>query len=243
MLGVAVGVAYRARLKTQLATLSQLLASKTPTSTRVTKDLQSEPAAPPSETAERTSDSQKEPPPPAQTAMPLPTTFGVYALSEGQLQELKSVPGKIPDRRVAISAAINTPSATTLASGDVRFIVFRPDGGMDTSVTEVRVVAKVSRAMGVDATGKAAMVSAGDSWVIRSMSHPYKVGPVEDQPRMLLLQPEQDGFTLPPGRYVVVVKGMGYDFTVAGTVTDPDQCVERINATNGAFYSPCPPPR
>ncbi|WP_249152190.1 hypothetical protein [Bradyrhizobium liaoningense] len=175
--------------------------------------------------------------------MPLPTTFGVYALSEGQLQELKSVPGKIPDRRVAISAAITTPSATTLTSGDVRFIVFRPDGGVDASGTEVRVVAKVWRAMGVDATGKASMVNAGDSWVIRSMSFAYKVGPVEDQPRMLLLQPEQDGFTLAPGRYIVVVKGIGYDFTVAGTITDPNQCVERINATNGAFYSPCPPPR
>jgi len=39
----------------------------------------------------------------------------------------------------------------------------------------------------------------------------------------------------------VVIKGMG--FAVAGDVTDPDQCVERINAANGAFYSPCPPPR
>ncbi|TFV73699.1 hypothetical protein E4K64_21050 [Bradyrhizobium frederickii] len=203
-------------------------------------------ASPPSavgEAVERTPDSLKEPAQAAHPSMPLPTTFGVYALNEGQLHELKSVPGKIPDRRVAISAAITTPSATTLMDGDVKFIVFRPDGGVDASGTEVRVVAKVSRAMGVDASGKASMVSAGDSWVIRSMSYPYKVGPVDDQPRMLLLQPEQDGFTLAPGRYVVVIKGMGYDFTVAGTVTDPNQCVERINAANGAFYSPCPPPR
>jgi hypothetical protein len=175
--------------------------------------------------------------------MPLPTTFGVYVLSDGQLQELKTVPGKIPDRRVAISAPITTPSATTVTSGDVKFIVFRPDGGLDTSGTEVRVVAKVSRAMGVDATGKASMVNAGESWVIRSMSFPYKVGPVEDQPRMLLLQPEQDGFALTSGRYIVVIKGMGYDFAVGGDVTDPNQCVERINAANGVFYSPCPPPR
>ncbi|MDA9444594.1 hypothetical protein XH98_37105 [Bradyrhizobium sp. CCBAU 51745] len=241
ILAVGIGVAYWPRLKTQFAALSQLAQRQA-----ASRDAQPQPAAPPNpprETAERTPDSQKEPAPPAQPSMPLPTTFGVYAFSDGQLQELKAVPGKIPDRRVAISAAINTPSATTLTSGDVKFIVFRPDGGMDTSVTEVRVVAKVSRAMGVDAAGKAAMVSAGDAWVIRSMSYPYKVGPVEDQPRMLLLQPEQDGFTLAPGRYIVVVKGMGYDFTVAGTVTDPNQCVERINATNGAFYSPCPPPR
>ena len=240
ILAVGIGVAYWPRLKTKFAALPQIAQRQT-----ASRDAQPQPAALPNprETAERTPDSQKEPARPAQPSMPLPTTFGVYALSDGQLQELKAVPGKIPDRRVAISAAINTPSATTLTSGDVKFIVFRPDGGMDTSVTEVRVVAKVSRAMGVDATGKAAMVSAGDAWVIRSMSYPYKVGPVEDQPRMLLLQPEQDGFTLAPGRYIVVVKGMGYDFTVAGTVTDPNQCVERINATNGAFYSPCPPPR
>lgn len=239
--GAGAALIYWPRLKTQVTALSRLatpsdraLNSPRPTTTANLSE---------SEAVERSPDSAKEPAPAAQPSMPLPTTFGVYALNEGQLQELKPVPGKIPDRRVAISAAINTPSATTLTSGDVRFIVFRPDGSIEASATEVRVVAKVSRAMGVDASGKAAMVSAGDSWVIRSMSYPYKVGPVEDQQRMLLLQPEQDDFTLSPGRYVVVVKGIGYDFTVAGTITDPNQCVERINATNGAFYSPCPPPR
>lgn len=241
--GAGTVAVYWPRLKTQLSALSRT--ARPPE--RAPNSPESQPAAssPPAvgETAERTPDSQKEPAQAAQPSMPLPTTFGVYALSEGQLHELKPVPGKIPDRRVAISAAITTPSATTLMDGDVKFIVFRPDGGVDASGTEVRVVAKVSRAMGVDATGKASMVSAGDSWVIRSMSYPYKVGPVDDQPRMLLLQPEQDGFTLAPGRYVVVIKGMGYDFTVSGTVTDPNQCVERINAANGAFYSPCPPPR
>ncbi|AWL99636.1 hypothetical protein [Bradyrhizobium amphicarpaeae] len=242
MAGASAAVIYWPRLKTQMTALSQLAQP----SERAPSASEPRPTAPPpaeSANVERAPDIAKEPAPPAHPSMPLPTTFGVYALNEGQLQELKPVPGKIPDRRVAISAAINTPSATTLTSGDVTFIVFRPDGSIEASVTEVRVVAKVSRSLGVDASGKAAMVSAGDSWVIRSMSHPYKVGPVEDQPRMLLLQPEQDGFTLSPGRYVVVVKGMGYDFTVAGTVTDPNQCVERINAANGAFYSPCPPPR
>jgi len=198
------------------------------------------PPAPESKPAGQPPATEREAPQAPQPSMPLPTTFGVYALSDGQLQELKAVPGKVPDHRVAISAAITTPSATTLGSGDVKFIVFRPDGGGDASETEVRVVARVSRTMGVDATGKAAMMKSGDAWVIRSTSFPYKAGPIEDQSRMLLLQPDQDGFELTPGRYVVVVKGMGYDFTVAGTVTDPNQCVERVNATNGAFYSPCP---
>lgn len=231
--GAGAAVVYWPRVRSHLTAPSQV-ATPEPQPTTM-------PTAPGAEIVEGAPEREPAPPPPL--SMRLPTTFGVYALSEGELLELKSVPGKVPDRRVAISAAINTPSATTLTSGDVRFIVFRPDGSIDASVTEVRVVAKVSRAMGVDASGKAAMVSAGDSWVIRSMSYPFKVGPVEDQQKMLLLQPEQDGFTLSPGRYVVVVKGIGYDFTVAGTITDPNQCVERINATNGAFYSPCPPPR
>ncbi|MBH5399959.1 hypothetical protein HZZ13_19510 [Bradyrhizobium sp. CNPSo 4010] len=234
---------YWPRLKTQLTAISKVapLSERAPNGPAPQPPAVQTPSV--SETVERAPDISKEPAPAAHPSMPLPTTFGVYALSEGQLHELKPVPGKIPDRRVAISAAINTPSVTTLPDGDVKFIVFRPDGGVDASGTEVRVIAKVSRAMGVDATGKAAMVSAGDSWVIRSMSYPYKVGPIDDQSRMLLLQPEQDGFTLAPGRYIVVVKGMGYDFTVAGPITDPNQCVERINAVNGAFYSPCPPPR
>jgi hypothetical protein len=244
LIGAAATVAVNwPRLKTQLSALSQMI--RPPERAPNSPDSQPTASAPPAvgETAEPAPDSQKEPAQPAHPSIPLPTTFGVYAQSEGQLHELKPVPGKIPDRRVAISAPITTPSATTLSDGDVRFIVFRPDGGVDASGTEVRVIAKVSRAMGVDATGKAAIVSAGDSWVIRSMSYPYKVGPIDDQSRMLLLQPEQDGFTLAPGRYIVVVKGMGYDFTVAGTITDPNQCVERVNAANGAFYSPCPPPR
>ncbi|MGY3614232.1 hypothetical protein [Bradyrhizobium sp. USDA 10063] len=182
--------------------------------------------------------------PPALTAeprFPLPSTFGVFVLSDGQLQELKVLPGKVPDRRVAISAAIPTPPQTSVPSGDVKFITFRPELGPDSAgPVEVRVVAKVSRTMGVDSTGKAKMTPGGDSWVIRSASFPFKIGPVEDQPKMLLIQPENDSLVLSPGRYVLVVKGIGYDFSVSGQVTDPNQCVERVNAANGAFYSPCP---
>jgi hypothetical protein len=182
------------------------------------------------------------PPAPAtEHRFPLPGTFGVFVLSDGQLQELKALPGKVPDRRVAISAAIPTPPQTSVANGEVKFITFRPELGPDSAgPVEVRVVAKVSRTMGVDSTGKAKMTPGGDSWVIRSASFPFKIGPVEDQPKMLLIQPETDGLMLSPGRYILVVKGIGYDFSVSGAVTDPNQCVERINAANGAFYSPCP---
>jgi len=205
----------------------------------------SAPSAPreatPIERPQAVADAPAAPPPAAEHRFPLPGTFGVFVLNDGQLQELKVLPGKVPDRRVAISAAIPTPPQTGVLSGDVKFITFRPELGPDSAgPVEVRVVAKVSRTMGVDSTGKAKMTPGGASWVIRSASFPFKIGPVEDQPKMLLIQPETDGLVLSPGRYVLVVKGIGYDFSVAGQVTDPNQCVERVNAANGAFYSPCP---
>jgi hypothetical protein len=56
---------------------------------------------------------------------------------------------------------------------------------------------------------------------------------------MLLVQPEKHDFVLPPGRYVLVLRDQGYDFAVAGKVTDLAQCLERTDATNGSFYSEC----
>jgi len=44
---------------------------------------------------------------------------------------------------------------------------------------------------------------------------------------------------LAPGRYALVLKGLAYDFSVAGPITDPRQCLERLVATNGQFYSEC----
>lgn len=181
------------------------------------------------------------PAPVSKPGFPLPSTFGIYALSEGELQELKPLPGKVPDQRVAMSAAINGPSQTTIPNGHAKFIVFRRDGATNApDQAEVRVIAKVTRALAVDPSGKAVVAPAQDSWVIRNISVPYKVGPVDGRPEMYLVQPQASDLVLPPGRYVLVIKGQGFDFTVDGGATDPRHCVERVDAVNGAFYSPCP---
>jgi hypothetical protein len=44
----------------------------------------------------------------------------------------------------------------------------------------------------------------------------------------------------PAGRYGLVLKGQAYDFTVAGTITESVQCLERIRAAN--VYSDCKNP-
>jgi hypothetical protein len=63
----------------------------------------------------------------------LPTSYGIYAVSEDKLYRLEMLPGRAPDIRVAISPAIATPSRTLLPDGRVRFLVFRRDSGSSGS--------------------------------------------------------------------------------------------------------------
>jgi hypothetical protein len=127
-----------------------------------------------------------------------------------------------------------------LPDGKAKFIVFRRDlVGNAPDRIEVRVVARVVRALTFDAKGKPALQPVTDTWSIRNVSYEFRVRPVAGNPEMLLVQAEKADFTLPPGRYVLVLKGQGYDFTVGGNVTDLAQCLERTEAANGAFYSEC----
>jgi hypothetical protein len=183
------------------------------------------------------------PVPAAVEAPALPAVYGVYALSTGQLQEIYPLPGQIPDKRVAISAPISIPSRTILADGRVSFVVFRRD--VATSApdrVEVRVIAKITQAMTFDTAGKPAITALGDTWSVRSISYPLRVAPVPGNPEMLALKSEDPDFVLPAGRYAIVVKGQGYDFTVAGTVTEPSQCLQKVEAANGSFYAECRKP-
>jgi hypothetical protein len=68
------------------------------------------------------------------------------------------------------------------------------------------------------------------------------VRPIPGNPEMLLVQSEKTDFALPAGRYILVLREQAYDFTVAGEVTDPSQCLERTDAMNGSFYSECKKP-
>ncbi len=38
------------------------------------------------------------------------------------------------------------------------------------------------------------------------------------------------------------VENQAYDFSVEGKIIDPKQCIERIVATNGTFYTDCKKP-
>jgi hypothetical protein len=119
-------------------------------------------------------------------------------------------------------------------------VVFRRDlVALAPERVDVRVVAKVVRALTFDAKGKVSFASVNDAWNIRNIFHEFRVRPIPGNPEMLLVQPEKADFALPSGRYVLVLRNQGYDFTVAGEMNDPAQCLERTEAANGIFYSDC----
>jgi hypothetical protein len=172
-----------------------------------------------------------------------PTMYGIYAVSGDKLFELDLLPGRAPDIRVAISPAIITPSRTTLPDGHVKFIVYRRDSATYAADrAEIRVIAKVGREMNFDPSGKPVVNKIDDSWVIRNISTPLRTAPKRDNPDMYEIFSETPDTALTPGRYALVLKGQSYDFNVAGSITDPKQCLERMAATNGQFYSECQKP-
>ena len=174
---------------------------------------------------------------------PVPSDYGIYALNEGALSELQLLQERVPDKRIAMSTPVSEPSRTTLSDGKARFILFRRDlAGNAPDRMDVRVVARVARALTFDAKGKPGYSPVSDAWNIRNISYELRVRPIAGNPEMLLVQSDKPDFTLAAGRYVLVLKDQGYDFTVAGKVTDLAQCLERTDAANGAFYSECQKP-
>lgn len=180
------------------------------------------------------------PPVPAIPGFPLPTVFGIYALHDGALIELDAIAETVPDKRVSMSTPITKPSRTTLPDGKVGFVIYRRDTAENSPDRfDVRVVARVERAVTFGPNGRPAFTPVENTWSIRQFTYEFRVRPVPNGPGMLLVQPEKADFSLPAGRYVLVMRDRGYDFTVAGKVTDPAHCLERTEASNGTFYSDC----
>ncbi len=103
----------------------------------------------------------------------------------------------------------------------------------------VRVVAQVVRALKFDPGGKAITTKVEDAWVIRSNSYQMRVAPVANNPEMILIRPDPSDFAFSPGRYALVLKGVAYDFTLDGPLTDAAHCLERTDALDLPVYTEC----
>src|SRR5262249_61411040 len=91
---------------------------------------------------------------PQSSPFPLPTVYGVYAVSGGHLHELEALAGRVLDQRVFMSTPIRTVSRTVLPDGQIVFVVYRRD--VASSAPErvtVRVIAKIMRAMTFNTAG------------------------------------------------------------------------------------------
>jgi hypothetical protein len=174
------------------------------------------------------------------SGFPLPSVYGIYAVSGGQLHELEPLVGRVPDQRVFMSTPIRTPSRTVLPDGRAEFIIYRRDitNNAPDRIT-VRVIAKILRSMTFNTAGQASITHVEDSWTIRNVSYDFRVAPLGESSEMLVIRPDNADFVFPAGRYALVVKGQAYDFTVAGPITEAAQCLEGIKAENGTFYSEC----
>jgi len=176
---------------------------------------------------------------------PLPRVYGVYAASEGKLYELDLLPLRVPDPRVAVSAMIANPSQVTVPKGKLQFVIFRRDlVSSAPSEAFVRVVARVAKEMKFNGAEPPTTTSIDGEWAIRSKSYTFRVAPIGENPEMVTLRSADPEFSFSPGRYVLVLAGKGYDFTIDGQVTDTAQCLERTNVIGGMVYSECrtPPP-
>jgi hypothetical protein len=176
-------------------------------------------------------------------SIPLPTDYGVFALAQDKLTELEQLQMRIPDKRVAISPVIATPSRTHLPEGKLEFVVFRRDlANITPDRSMVRVIAQVARALTFDAGGKATTTNLNDVWVVRGNAYQVRMAPIPDNPEMLLIRPDPADLRLPSGRYALVLKGAGYDFTVDGSGTDEAHCLERTDALMAPIYTECRTP-
>jgi hypothetical protein len=93
----------------------------------------------------------------------------------GLAYELQLLPGRAPDVRVAVPAALKVPSRTRLPNGHPKFIVFRRDVTTNISErAEVRIIAKIAREFSADAAGKKLDDSENGTWV-RNVLQPVRL--------------------------------------------------------------------
>ena len=168
-----------------------------------------------------------------------PDTYGVYAVSDGQLVPLEALPIRVPDARVSFSNTISKPAPAPAANGRLSFVVYHRE--LATSVPEtasVRIVAKVMQATAF-AGGKPRPVAVEDTWAVRGGAIDLRIAPVAGNPEMIVVRPADPNFTLSPGRYVLMFRNQAYDFSVAGTVSETAQCLERADTPDGSVFSEC----
>ena len=140
----------------------------------------------------------------------MPTSYGVYAINRDKLIDLRMLSIKVPDQRVSISAIISTAPGATVPDGHVQFVAFRRDLAANApDQATVRIVARVKRALTFDASGKPRVTDVEGAWAVRGNSYPMKIGPLNGNPEMILISPEDPIIFISSRPIRVDAKGLG----------------------------------
>ncbi len=172
---------------------------------------------------------------------PLPTSYGIYVLSDNKLTELEALPIAIPDPRVALSAELKIPVNKIISDNKPTFILFRRDL-LNNAPQKIalRVIASMKRETKI-VDGKAAVTQIEGAWRIRNISREFKVSPVPGQREMIMVRTD-DSEPLPAGRYALVLNRVGYDFAVEGRAKSAESCLEGFETANGTVFTQCRTP-
>jgi hypothetical protein len=173
-------------------------------------------------------------------ATSLPNTYGIFAISDGRLIRLEPTNIRVPDSRIAFSGLITKPPTVVVPDGRLSFVAYQRE--LMTSApdnAQLRVVAKVARALSFSTTGKATVSVVDDTWSIRSVSVDLTVAPVPESREMVALRPAGPEVALSPGRYLLVFKNQAYDFVIAGKSTDKAHCLEKAETADGETFAEC----
>jgi hypothetical protein len=173
-------------------------------------------------------------------AASLPGTYGIFAISDGRPIRLEPTNIRLPDSRIAFSGLITKPPTVVVPDGRLSFVAYQRE--LMTSApdnAQLRVVAKVARAISFSTTGKPTVSAVDDSWAIRSISVDLTVAPIPENREMVALQPASLEVALSPGRYLLVFKNQAYDFVIAGRPTDKAHCLEKAETQDGDTFAEC----
>jgi hypothetical protein len=160
----------------------------------------------------------------ASQSLPLPKYYGVFALSHGQLTELKRNP-QSDTLYTALAGAdvIQTLSGITFPDGNLRFIIFSPQvASLGTADMSVDVLARIANAP-------------PPAFHVTTWGRTFHVAPVPNQPQMVQLIAD----TPTTGGHLALIFNGVYDFEVQAPPDMQHGCVQRLLSIMGASYQPC----
>lgn len=158
-----------------------------------------------------------------------PPYYGVYALRDGQLTELKESSGG--ENILKGNRTIQSPSNIKFPDGKIQFVFYRRE--LTQSAPDkvlVQIVARLARELQQSSYLDQGFDKPVNAWYVRERGYEFRVAPFGDNKEMVVVRSATPNFALPDGRYAISFGGKLYDFLInKDNTTDPDHCVNQVS--------------